>query len=105
MASNVYQWVRFVRDYMEELVRPMNPEDGVCRQNREERLWVDQRLLMAFGRCTHVPVFRFDMHRHTIRHWVRLYASAIRCSIHPCGRGFVVFKWLFRRKPSGESLM
>ena len=49
----------------------------------------------------YVPVFRFALTKHTVQEWIRLYASAIRCSLQPCGYGFVFIKWKYTS--GGES--
>ena len=46
-------------------------------------------MLAAFGQCADIPQFDFNICEHRLQDWLRLYASAIRCSLQKCGRGFV----------------
>ena len=66
--------------------------DYACvRFNGPERDLLNRRLLAAFGRCTFTPLFTFDLSKTSLRNWLTLYSTPIRCALDDCnGTGFVL---------------
>ena len=85
--------------------------DNFCARETDNFVHLERRILMAFSRCSNIPVFTFDMTVHNdIDHWLRLYHTAMRCSIHPCQSGFIFIFWKYwdssrtRRKAHSTSM-
>ena len=71
--------------------------DDFCSRENEQLVPMQRRILAAFGQCCNMPVFRFNMIKNNdINHWLRLYHTAMRCSIHPCQSGFVFIPWAWK---------
>lgn len=66
---------------------------------------IHRKLLAAFGQCTDIPIFSFDLRLHRRHHWLILYVSAVRCSIGECGRGFVFLSWDNKGWDDGHSTL
>ena len=63
---------------------------------KHDRPFAHQRMLAAFGQCTGTPNFVINLSEepHTdAMQWIRLYSSAIRCSMGNCDTGFVFIDW------------
>ena len=73
------------------LVSPLSGEDS--RKKLHQTMTFKARLLSSFNQCADFPMLQFDLSHHSIMEWVKLSASAIRCTIAPCGRGFVFVGW------------
>ena len=56
---------------------------------------LQRRLLSSFNQCFQFPMLIFDLSLHTLDEWVKLSASAIQCTIEPCGKGFVFVTWFW----------
>ena len=93
IATRVYPFIqRLARNR-----KPMALKNRICINNRP---FAHQRMLAAFGQCTGTP--NFVIHLSDTPHtratdamqWIRLYSSAIRCSMGNCDTGFVFIDWI-----------
>ena len=86
-----------VYDYFLHLVGRMphaSLSDNFCSRCTALSVPMERRMLMVFGQCSNIPVFTFNLtKKEDIHHWLRLYHTAMRCSIHPCQSGFVFILW------------
>ena len=100
-------WLNVVYDYFLHLVGRMphaSLSDDFCSRLIARSVPTERRILAAFGQCCNIPVFTFDMiENDDINHWLRLYHTAMRCSIHPCQSGFVFIIWGWKRS-TGEDV-
>ena len=82
-----------VKNYLHFLTQDMEPGTNCERSNDQSHI-VRQRMLSAFGQCTDVSYFHIRLSDNdSVENWMELYATAIRCSIAPCERGFVFLDW------------
>ena len=81
--------------YLEQLAEGQVATLDFCAAETENAYVTQHRLHAMFGQCQ-MNAFRFKLnHNDSVENWLRLYAAAIRCSIQPCGRGFVFVTWVF----------
>ena len=66
---------------------------------------LQSQLLSSFNQCFQFPALDFDLSLHTLDEWVKLSASAIQCTMEPCGRGFVFvsWSWMYGDHPEGHA--
>ena len=69
---------------------------GINKNHQHETETLQGRLLSSFNQCADFPMIAFDLEFHTIDECVKLSASAIRCTIAPCKRGFVFVSWFWK---------
>ena len=95
-----------VYDYFLHLVGRMphaSLSDNFCSRDTNLLMPMERRILAAFSQCCNIPVFTFNMiENDDINHWLRLYHTAMRCSIHPCQSGFVFILWGWKRNTGME---
>jgi hypothetical protein len=66
-----------------------------CAAETDNAFVIRRRMHAMFGQCQ-TNAFRFKLNQNdSVENWLRLYAAAIRCSIQPCGRGFVFVSWVY----------
>ena len=85
---------RAVADHLDELIRDMTPSTSFCALEESKWSFVRQRMLSFLGQCFQMNYIAFYLYKDTnIASLVRLHASAIRCSMEHCQRGFVFLDW------------
>ena len=81
-----------IATFLDELVKDMTPACNSLGKKTENEHNVHKKIMRAFGVCMSNMVY-FDLAMASVENWFRLYATAIRCSVEPCERGFVFVGW------------
>ena len=96
-----HQLAELVKNYLIFLTQDVQPTTTYCERANERSHIARQRMLSAFGQCTYMNYFHIRLSDDdSVENWMKLYATAIRCSIAPCERGFVFLDWEYASTPS-----
>ena len=82
-----------IKELLISIASSSKPSGKETTKNVSQYMPLQSRLLSSFNQCFQFPVLIFDLSLHTLDEWVKLSASAIRCTIEPCGKGFVFVTW------------
>ena len=82
-----------IKELLISIASSSKPSGKETTKNVSQHMPLQSRLLSSFNQCFQFPVLIFDLSLHTLDEWVKLSASAIRCTIEPCGKGFVFVTW------------
>ena len=81
---------------------PTKPTNSLKKQSdRATHL----RILEVFGRDTSSFrfIFEFNTEKHSVQHWLRLYAAAMRCAVEQHDDGFLFIGWADKNPVTAES--
>ena len=81
--------------YLASVTEASDPKTFLVRRTGNYSV-VENRVLAVYGQCSNIPYFLFDLHLHPMQYWLCLYAPMIRCSLDPCGGGFVFVYWYLK---------
>jgi hypothetical protein len=91
-----------VAAHLDELIQDVPPSTYFCGNTESEWSFVRQRMLTFLGQCFQMNYITVQLNKDTnISSLVRLHASAIRCSMEQCQRGFVFIEW-YNIEPGDE---
>ena len=86
---------RIVAFHLDRLAEGQVATVDFCARTHENFYSTQHRMHAMFGQCQ-INAFNFSLiENDSVENWLRLYAAAIRCSIQPCGRGFVFVTWVY----------
>ena len=83
-----------VAAHLDELIQDISPSTSFCGNLWPNWVFLRQRMLAFLGQCFQMNYITVFLYKDTnLASWMRLHASAIRCSMEQCPLGFVFLDW------------